>query len=103
MQYVKLVNEALLRRFASKRRDAGPWLNKWAAIVAGARWHNIIDVRRDFPSADGVRHSSGLVITVFNVRGNEYRLLTHVEYAGGSVRVLDVLTHAEYDRDKWKG
>jgi mRNA interferase HigB len=103
MQCVKLVNEALLRRLAAKHRDAGPWLMRWAAVVAAADWHSIVDVRHHFPSADGVKIRSGLVITVFNVRGNVYRLLTHIDYAGGAVRVLDLLTHAEYDRDKWKG
>lgn len=32
----------------------------------------------------------------------EYRLLTVIHYAAGRVMILDVLTHEEYDREKWK-
>ena len=55
-----------------------------------------------FASADGVRAGSGLIVTVFNVRGNEYRLLTSVHFVQQQVYVLDVLTHEEYSRDRWK-
>ena len=41
-------------------------------------------------------------MTVFNVKGNEYRLLTVIGYAARRVVVIDVLTHAEYDSEKWK-
>jgi len=49
---------------------------------------------------DGVRLGSGTVVTVFNVKGNEYRLLTSIDFDAGIVEVLDVLTHAEYDKVK---
>lgn len=53
-------------------------------------------------AADGVKLKSGLVVTIFNVKGNEYRLLTSIDYAGGIVEVLEVPTHAEYDKNLWK-
>ena len=73
-----------------------------AATAEAARWQSIRDVRIAYPSADGVKLNSGIVVTVFNVRGNEYRLLTSISYQRQDVYVL-VLTHAEYDNDKWKG
>jgi mRNA interferase HigB len=59
-------------------------------------------VSTDYPSADGVKLGSAIVVTVFNVKGNEYRLLTHVNYDQQAVLVLELLTHAEYDKDLWK-
>jgi len=50
-----------------------------------------------------VKLRSLIVVTVFNVKGNEYRLLTQVNYRDRVVLVLELLTHAEYDKDAWKG
>jgi hypothetical protein len=44
----------------------------------------------------------GSVVTVFNVKGNTYRLLTRIAYPQQIVFVLDLLTHAEYDKNAWK-
>jgi len=74
----------------------------WAATVESMVWHSLEDVRKAYPSADGVKLKSRLVVTVFNVKGNEYRLLTSIDYDAGIVEALDVLTHAEYDKESWK-
>jgi mRNA interferase HigB len=43
------------------------------------------------------------VVTVFNIKGIRYRLVTAVHYNTRLVYVLRFLTHAEYDKDDWKG
>jgi len=40
--------------------------------------------------------------TVFNIKGNSFRLIAEINYSSGRVFVRDVLTHAEYDNEKWK-
>ncbi len=85
-----------------KHRDAAHWIERWIEITAAAAWTSLTDVRRDFPSADGVKVGSGAVVTVFNVRGNVYRLLTVIAYKSQTVQVIALLTHAEYDKQKWK-
>jgi len=62
----------------------------------------VIDVRKTFPAADAVRVANGRVVTVFNIGGNHYRLITAIKYQWGIVYVLMFLTHAEYDKDLWK-
>ncbi len=52
--------------------------------------------------ADGVSLKSGVVVTIFNLKGNEYRLLTFIHCAAQRIVIMDVLTHAEYDKGKWK-
>jgi mRNA interferase HigB len=99
---VELANVTAIERFARKHRDAAKWLANWIDIAKSASWQSIQDVRKQFPSADGVAIKSRVVVTVFNVKGNEYRLLTIIDYAAQRVVILDVLTHAEYDREKWK-
>lgn len=69
----------------------------WRAVVAAAGWTNFVQLKADFPSADYVSP-----FTVFNVKGNKYRLITLVDYTDCIIVVLDVLTHAIYSKGKWK-
>jgi len=49
-----------------------------------------------------VRIESGRVVTVFNVCGNSYRLITAIHYDKQRVFTLRLLTHADYDKNRWK-
>ena len=40
--------------------------------------------------------------TVFNIKGNDYRLTAYVNYQFGEVLIKEILTHKEYDKGKWK-
>ncbi len=80
-------------RFVREHRDALPALERWHDMTRLAKWGSIIDARRDFPRADGVGSR-----TVFNIRGNHYRLIAKINYRAQVVRVTHVLTHAEYDK-----
>ncbi len=55
-----------------------------------------------FPHADQVKVRSGKVVTIFNVCGNDFRLITAIHYDRQKVFVLNFLAHAEYSRDNWK-
>ena len=39
---------------------------------------------------------------IFNIGGNKYRLVTRILYPSQKVFILKVMTHKEYDQDKWK-
>ena len=99
---MELANVTAIERFARKHRDAATWLANWIDVAKSASWRSIQDVRNQFPSADGVTLKNRTVVTVFNVKGNEYRLLTVISYAAQRIVILDGLTHAEYDRNNWK-
>jgi len=49
------------------------------------------------PSADGVGK-----YTVFNIKGNAYRLIVEINYRSRRLFLRHVLTHAEYDKGAWK-
>ena len=46
--------------------------------------------------------ASGSTVTVFNIRGNKYRLLVAIHYNRQRVYVLRLLRHAEYSKGLWK-
>jgi mRNA interferase HigB len=100
---MRLIGQDLLSRSIRKHADTRKWLESWAVTVEEAAWVSLDELRRDYPSADGVKLKSQVVITVFNVKGNEYRLLTNINYQRQTVVFLELLTHAEYDKQNWKG
>jgi mRNA interferase HigB len=100
---MRLIGQGVLLKAARKHTDARKWLESWVATVEDATWHSLEELRVDYPSADGVKLKSEVVVTVFNVKGNEYRLITNVNYDAQLIQVLEFLTHAAYDKDKWKG
>lgn len=55
-----------------------------------------------YSHADAVRTRSGEVLTVFNIGGNKYRIVVRIRYDFRLVNVRQVLTHADYDRGRWK-
>ncbi len=69
----------------------------WFGVAKAARWQSITDVRKTFPSADPVGK-----FTVFDIKGTKYRLIVKIEYRFQKIFIAHVLTHAEYDKEKWK-
>ncbi len=53
-------------------------------------------------AAFGKRVDQYKQFVIFDVGGNKYRLIVAIHYNTGRVYVRNVLTHAEYDRGKWK-
>src|SRR6187401_2148926 len=97
-----VINQDRLYDFVKAHSDARKALTAWLAITAEASWRSIVDVRQVFPSADGVEVRKDVVVTVFNIRGNLYRLITIVVYAAQTVDLAQVPTHAEYNKNMWK-
>ena len=100
---MRIISRRRLKEWGQRYPDARASLQAWAKVTADAEWQNIMEVRQDFPSAHGVIVASGNTVTVFNIRGNNYRLITAIHYRGGRVYTLRFLTHGDYDSGDWKG
>ena len=59
-------------------------------------------MRRVYPHADPVTVASGNTVTVFNIRGNKYRLIAAIHYNRRRAYVLRLLRHVEYSKNLWK-
>ena len=99
---MRVIKESTLRSYWQKYPDAEPSLAKWLDVAKRAEWSNLQEVRQQFPSADGVVVKSGNTVTVFNIGGNNYRLIVSIKYKWGVICIRDFLTHAQYDKDSWK-
>ncbi len=99
---MRIISRKRLREFAERHADAAEPLQKWYALFRAAKWENLQDVRRVYPHADTVRVARGNRVTVFNIRGNKYRLIAAIHYNRQLVYVLRLLRHAEYSKNFWK-
>ena len=94
---MRIVSKAAITDFCKKHRDAVEPLMHWYVVAKRARWTNLTDVREDFRHADAVG-----AFTVFNVAGNKYRLIAAIKYRWQLVYIRRILTHSEYDKERWK-
>lgn len=92
-----VISRKKLLQAAEEHGELGVPLDVWYRIAKKARWRNIMEVRRELPTADAVDK-----FTVFNIKGNAYRLITEINYRSGRIFLRHVLTHAEYSKGAWK-
>jgi mRNA interferase HigB len=89
--------------FSAEHPPSVSALNSWRQTVEAADWKSPVQVRETYRTADvAVPISGGRKVAVFNIGGNKYRLIALIDYALGLVNVLHVLTHKEYDKNRWK-
>lgn len=93
-----VISRKKLLEATEKHGDLAEALDVWYRIAKKAEWKNLMDVRRVFPAADAVER-----FTVFNIKGNAYRLITEINYRTGRIFLRPVLTHAAYSKGAWKG
>ena len=78
-------------------------LRLWYAKTKSAAWETPADVKQTFgANVDFVKVASGNNVAVFDIGGNKYRLVAAIHYDHGRVFVLRVMTHREYERQRWK-
>lgn len=92
-----VISRKKLLEAAEKHGDLTKPLDVWYRIAKKAEWKNLLDVRRMFHTADAVGK-----FTVFNIKGNAYRLVTEINYQTQRIFLRHVLTHADYSKGAWK-
>ncbi|HMP84096.1 MAG TPA: type II toxin-antitoxin system HigB family toxin [Verrucomicrobiota bacterium] len=99
---MRIIAEGTIRQWAADHARAASSLRQWVKVVRLVHWRSFAELRRTFPAADLVTVKSGRKVTVFNVGGNEFRLLCAVHFNTDKVFALRFLTHAEYSKETWK-
>ena len=99
---MRVISPNALKRFAAVHPSAARPLATWLQIAEEATWSNLHELRGDFAHADPVRVRSGRTVTIFNIGGNKFRMVTAIHYNVRRIFVLRIFTHQEYDRDPWK-
>jgi mRNA interferase HigB len=99
---MRIIKTSALRKFWEAHPEAEASLRTWIGQTKAAQWRHFPDVRRTFSNADLVVVTSGRPVIVFNISHNRYRLIAAAHFNTRIVYTLMVLTHKEYDRDRWK-
>ena len=86
-----------IREFVVLHPNSESSLSTWFKIAKKAKWQNIVEVRQECPHADSVGR-----FVVFNIAGNNVRLIAEIRYQSQSILIKHILTHADYDKDRWK-
>jgi mRNA interferase HigB len=92
-----IISKTRLKEFWTTHLKAESGLISWYKVTQNCYWENFSDVRKTYPSADLVKK-----LTVFNICGNNYRLITKIQFSYKKVFIRAVLTHSEYDEGNWK-
>jgi mRNA interferase HigB len=95
---VRIIARRRLMQLAAAHGDCLDQVADWYRVASKNDWHTLVEVRASFRHADVVGDK-----TVFNIKGNDYRLIVHINYETGIIYVKHLLTHAEYDKGTWKG
>jgi mRNA interferase HigB len=89
-----IISRKALRVFWEKRPDSKNALQAWYVEVKQANWKNPSDIKAAHQTASFLANNR----VVFNIKGNQYRIIVVVQYKFGNVYIRFVGTHREYDR-----
>jgi mRNA interferase HigB len=89
-----IISRKALRVFWEKRPDSKNTLQAWYVEVKQANWKSPSDIKATHQTASFLANNR----VVFNIKGNQYRIIVVVQYKFGNVYIRFVGTHREYDR-----
>ncbi len=92
-----IITRKRIQEFGTKHPDSETSLENWYRIVKKTQYNSFSELKQHFRSVDYV---DGFV--VFNIGGNKYRLIAAIHFNRKKVYIRHILTHQEYNRDKWK-
>lgn len=93
---MKVLGRDKLLKFSKKHANAKPALDAWHAEVShkDCKWQTPQDIKQRYASASFLADNT----VIFNIKGNDYRLVVKVRYQNELVVIEWVGTHAEYDK-----
>ena len=93
---MRIIKRQTLVAYYTKHPAAKEALEDWYHKVKDADWKNFADMRATFNSVDSVGNQH----YVFNIKGNDFRLVAVVKFTPSHVLIRFIGTHAEYDKIK---
>lgn len=91
---MKIFSRGTLRDFWEKHTNCEQQLKIWYCETEKSNWSSIQDLKREYPSASILKNNR----IVFNIKGNDYRLIAKFNFEYQLCWIRFIGTHAEYDK-----
>lgn len=91
---MRVITPRKLREYSTKNPQAKIPLLAWYEVVKKADWNSLSDIKKDFNSVDYVGNNR----YVFNIKGNDYRLVVIIIFISRKVYIRFIGNHKEYDK-----
>ena len=91
---MRIISRKRLAEFWEIHPDAEQPLRAWYAETKKANWKTPAEIKAIYRSVSILPHNR----VVFNIKGNDYRMVMIVEYTQGKLFIRFSGTHSEYDR-----
>ncbi|MEP7149675.1 MAG: type II toxin-antitoxin system HigB family toxin [Acidobacteriota bacterium] len=94
---MRIISRKMIREYGARNPAAKKPLDEWFRRLKATAAKNFPELKLTFPTVDQVG-----TCTVFNVGGSKYRVIAKIVYRFQTVYLRSVMSHKEYDKDKWK-
>lgn len=91
---MRVFNYSTLKDYWKNYSEAEQQLKIWHSEALKANWNTSADLKQNYRTASIINSKR----VVFNIKGNDYRLIIDVEYTKKSIFIVWFGTHKEYDK-----
>ena len=91
---MNVISKRTLVKFYEEHAQAKTPLEVWHSDARKAVWKTLDDIKKMYASASFLKDNR----VVFNIKGNDYRLIGHIDYLRKIVRIRFIGTHSQYDK-----
>ncbi|MDD6002266.1 MAG: type II toxin-antitoxin system HigB family toxin [Bacteroidales bacterium] len=93
---MRIITKTAVKNYIDHNPQSKSALSEWMYKTEEAEWQSFADIKNTFNSVDYVGNQH----YVFNIKGNDYRLVVVIQFTPQYVYIRFIGTHAEYDRIK---
>jgi len=98
----RIISRARLREFWQEHTTTEASLKIWHKVVKQVEWNKPDDIKKTFGDSIDIFKKCKKLVYIFDVGGNNVRVICDVNFETKIVYILFVLTHDEYSKDRWK-
>jgi mRNA interferase HigB len=91
---MKIVSKKRIDEFIRRHPEAKSSIESWYYEAKHSTWKTSMDIKGSYRSASFIAGNH----VIFNIKGNDYRLVTKIAYNTGFVYIKWLGTHSEYDK-----
>ncbi len=91
---MRVIAKSTLRNFWEQYDDCEQQLKSWYKEAEDASWKNPNEIKIEYPSASIIGNNR----IVFNIKGNQYRLIVKINYSLQIIWIRFIGTHKQYDK-----